>query len=191
MHRQADKNMRIYLDLEYCYPSMTRQSGRPNENDLRQVIQIAAICYDHGTGKELKSFDTLVSPPFTKVLPEFFVELTGISQTDVSEQSILFPKALDQFIEFCDGIDIYTFDKDWLVLKQNCSYYKIDYPFESSPFVRIKDKLPKWGLPENEYSSGTLYKAAGLNMTGHVHNALHDVRSMAAATHYFERTRIN
>jgi hypothetical protein len=31
-----------------------------------------------------------------------------------------------------------------------------------------------------------LYKAAGLDMDGHVHNALHDVRSMAAAVHTFE-----
>jgi hypothetical protein len=45
--------------------------------------------------------------------------------------------------------------------------------------------LPQWGIDSDAYSSGTLYRAAGLEMTGHVHDALHDVRSMAAATSYF------
>ena len=180
-------NRRVYLDLEYCYPGMTKQSGRPTEDDLRQVVQIAAICYDHAAGKELSSFNVLVTPRYTKQLPSFFIQLTGISQQAVDEQAISFSDALEKLVTFCSGLEMYTFDKDWYVLRQNCGYYGIKFPFEDKPFIRIKEHLKEWGVPEGRYSSGTLYKAAKLKMDGHVHNALHDVRSMAAATHYFER----
>jgi hypothetical protein len=59
------------------------------------------------------------------------------------------------------------------------------FPF-SGAFTRVKALLPEWNISPNEYSSGTLYKAAGLSMQGHVHNALHDVRSMAVAVSHFE-----
>ncbi len=183
-------NKRVYLDLEYCYPGMTRQTGRPGENDLRQVVQIAAICYDHSAGKELSSFNVFTSPPYTKELPNFFIELTGITQEQVDEKAIIFPVALEKFVKFCADVSIYTFDKDWYVLRQNCGYYDIDFPFEKAPFIRIQKSLKKWGLTQSEYSSGTLYKAAGLKMDGHVHNALHDVRSMAAATYHFEQAQM-
>jgi len=47
--------------------------------------------------------------------------------------------------------------------------------------------LEGWDVENpTQYSSGTLYKAAGVHMNGHVHNALFDVRSMNAAVHAFE-----
>jgi DNA polymerase III alpha subunit (gram-positive type) len=182
-------DQRIYLDLEYCYPEMTRESGRPSSKDLRQVIQIAAIKYDHGCGKELASFNVLTKPPFTKQLPPFFTELTEISQAQVNATAIEYLAGLAEFTNFCEQTTIYTFDQDWGVLQQNCAYYQADFPFANKPFERIKTHLAGWGLPPDaSYSSGTLYKAAGLAMDGHVHNALHDVRSMAAATYFFERS---
>jgi inhibitor of KinA sporulation pathway (predicted exonuclease) len=181
----ANDDIRIYVDLEYCYPGMTKEKGRPSSTELRQVVQIAAIKYDHLSGKEIASFDTLTRPPFTPVLPEFFIELTGITQSEVG-RGAAFPEALSTFLQFCGDAPVYTFDKDWEVLRQNCSYYPIPFPFEGKPFTRVKPLLGGWGVDAGAYSSGTLYKAAGLQMDGHVHNALHDVRSMAAAIHYFD-----
>lgn len=179
-------NQRIYLDLEYCYPNMTKASGRPGDDELRQVIQIAAICYDHVTGEELRALNLITRPPFTKQLPDFFTELTGITQVVVDEQGMPFLEALEQLVKFCGDVKVYTFDKDWYVLRQNCGYYESEFPFETKPFYRVKQNLKTWNIPENKYSSGTLYKAAGLSMSGHVHDALHDVRSMAAAIRHFE-----
>lgn len=179
-------NTRVYVDLEYCYPGMSAASGRPSDADLRQIIQIAAIKYDHDANREIGAFDVLVQPPYTKLLPKFFVQLTGITQKQVDRYGLNFIQALNMFINFSGSTDIYTFDKDWYVLRQNCTYYDMNFPFEHKPFSRIKSQLNSWGLPEDKYSSGTLYQAAKLTLEGRVHNALHDVRSMAAATHFFE-----
>lgn len=175
---------RIYVDLEYCYPGMTHESGRPGEDDTRQIVQIAAIRVDAGTGEELATFDVLTRPVFEMKLPLFFIELTRITNGMVDAHGIFFPEAYQAFVQFCSSIPVWTFHKDWYVLKQNCGYFNI--PFTLSPFTTVKEFLPGWGVDSSLYSSGTLHRAAGIEIRGHVHNALHDVRSMAAAVHYFE-----
>ena len=58
------------------------------------------------------------------------------------------------------------------------------FRFEEMPFTRIADFLPKWGINvTKETSSGTLHKEVPGLCIGkvRVHNAMDDVRSMAAA----------
>lgn len=178
---------RVYLDTEYCYPGMLKGTPRPTSADQRQIVQIAAIIFDTETGEELGYFDQLVRPTYQKELPEFFTELTGITQQDVDENGISFNEAFTRFAGFCGDIPIYTFDKDEEVLRQNCDYISMAWPL-ASQFTRVKALLPNWGIDPDAYSSGTLYKAAGLDLSGHVHNALHDVRSMAQAINVFEKS---
>lgn len=176
---------RIYLDTEYYYPGMLRGTPRPTAADKRQIVQIAAILVDSQTGEELAAFDQLVVPTYEKQVTDFFTELTGITQADINREGAAFSKVLSLFVEFAGNTEIYTFDKDEEVLRQNCGYTGIAWPFENS-FTRVKALLPGYGVEPDKYSSGTLYEAAGLEMDGHVHNALHDVRSMAAAVRVFE-----
>jgi inhibitor of KinA sporulation pathway (predicted exonuclease) len=180
-------DQRIYIDLEYMYPGMTRERGRPTDKDLRQVVQIAAILFDNLSGSEIESFEVLTWPSYTKALPPFFVELTNISEDDLTEKGMSFEEGLRKLIQFVRRYPLYTFDQDEAVLRQNCSYVYVKYPFDNRPFIRIKPKLPSWGLESGAYSSGTLYQSVGLNLSGHVHNALHDVRSMAHAVHLLEK----
>lgn len=187
MAQTVGSPLRVYVDLEYCYPGMSKETGRPSETDLRQVIQIAAIIWNTKTGSEEQSFDVLTHPAFEKQVPDFFTTLTGIQQTTIDEEAILFPEALQSFVQFCDQYPIWTFNADWGVLKQNCEYFNIPYPFEKKEFVRVKPLLSGWGIDSEQYSSGTLHCAVGIKMDGHVHNALHDVRSMASAVQLLEQ----
>ena len=178
--------MRVYLDTEYCYPEMLTGTPRPTAADTRQIVQIAATIFDTDTGEEVAHFDQLVVPTYQKELPEFFTELTGITQTDVDKSGIALQNALPDFANFCGDIPIWTFDKDEEVLRQNCGYIDALWLFNQT-FTRVKALLPNWNIDPEKYSSGTLYKAAGIELTGHVHNALHDVRSMAQAINVFEK----
>lgn len=170
----------IFLDLEYCYPGMLRGTPRPTAADKRQIVQIAAIKYDLATRQELASFDVLAEPAYETQVTDFFEELTGITQQRIDAEAIPFPDALQKLVAFCGDTPIMTFDQDWFVIEQNCGYFELENPF-AEQFTRVKALLPDWDIDPNAYSSGTLYKAVGLDMDGHVHNALHDVRSMAAA----------
>ena len=173
---------RIYLDTEYCYPGMLRGTPRPTADDKRQIVQIAAVAVDTQAGEELAAFDCLVVPAYEKQVTGFFTELTGITQSDIDRKGVSFSEALSRFVDFSSEADIYTFDKDEEVLRQNCDYIGLPWPFKKT-FIRVKALLPIYGIDPDAYSSGTLHKVVGLKMGGHVHNALHDVRSMAVAMH--------
>lgn len=176
--------MRIFTDLEYLHPNMKKGLPRPTMKDLRQIVQIAAIRVDD-QGVEQESFDQLVIPTYTKEFPPFFTELTNITQAEVEEHGIPFPEALEKFLDFVGDDEIWTFHKDYEVWQQNCGYINQEFPLP--PFEVVKFKLPAWGIDPDQYSSGTLYQSVGLEMKGHVHNALHDVRSMSAGVHELER----
>lgn len=183
--------LRVYVDLEYCYPGMSKDTGRPSEKDLRQVVQIAAIIWNTETGTEEQSFDMLTHPAFEKQVPLFFTTLTGISQTTIDEKAVPFIEALQAFVRFCGDYPVWTFNADWGVLKQNCTYFNTSFPFEEREFIRVKPLLSAWGIDPEQYSSGTLHRAVGISMDGHVHNALHDVRSMASAVQLLEAENKN
>lgn len=186
MGRKNNEVAHIYLDTEYCYPGMKQTDPRPTSRDQRQIIQIAAILYDTDSGQELASFDKLTLPLDNECITPFFEELTGIKKEDILKEGRPFPEVLQQFADFCKDYPIWTFHKDQEVFEQNCRYYNIPFPFQKD-FTRVKLLLKDWGIDPDTYSSGTLYKAADLDMQGHVHNALHDVRSMAAAISVLSR----
>ncbi|CAN5352095.1 hypothetical protein BH09PAT4_BH09PAT4_03910 [soil metagenome] len=165
---------------------MLKGTPRPTAADKRQIVQIAAIKYDLAKQEELGNLDILTRPAYEKTVSAFFEELTGITQQQIDDSAIPFPQALQQLAAFCGETPIMTFDQDWFVIEQNCSYFELKNPFVAE-FTRVKSLLPGWGIDPDAYSSGTLYKAAGLDMDGHVHNALHDVRSMAAAVAHLSK----
>lgn len=176
----------VYVDTEYCYPGMKKTDPRPTEKDTRQIVQVAAIVYDNDKGIEVASFDMLARPTFEKQVTPFFTELTGITQDQIDTTAYSFSEALAAFRAFCADYPVWTFEKDEEVFRQNCTYINAEFPFAES-FTKVKPLLAGWGIDSSQYSSGSLYKAAGISMQGHVHNALHDVRSMAAAVREFER----
>ncbi len=177
--------MRVYVDTEYIFPGMSRESGRPTSKDLREIVQIAAVIFDD-FGREIKHLDIFIKPASLKILPSFFIELTDITQDDLDSKGLSFSEGFDRFVKFCKDYPIFTFDKDYEVFEQNCIMNKVDFVFKNFPFVRVKSLLHSYGINPDSYSSGTLYQAVGLKIDGHVHNALHDVRSMALSLHFLE-----
>ena len=177
---------RVYVDTEYYFRQMSPTSGRPTDADERWIAQIGAIRVDTKTGVEHADFDELIRPRVGRRIPDYFFTLTGLTVEEMKRRGRSYLEGLLRFFVFSQGAEIWTFDADERVFRQNCGLYRVRFPFEHHPFVRVKPKLAGWGIDPNSYSSGTLYQAAGLTMEGHVHNALFDVRSMAAAVHVFE-----
>ncbi len=178
-------NLRIFIDTEFAYKEMFLERRMPKQEDSKEIVQIAALKWDTLEHKEIAFKNYFITPYSLKELPPFFVELTNIDDTIVKTKGTNFEEVLEDLIIFCKDSDIWTFNNDYHVFTQNCEMRNIFNPFKTA-FTRVKPLLSKWGIDPDKYSSGTLYQAAGLNMKGHVHNALHDVRSMARAVDYFE-----
>lgn len=154
-------------------------------SDQKEIIQIAAIKCDHNTQQEIEAKEWFIKPFSLHKLPPFFVKLTNITEAEVKQKGIEFETALKELLEFIEDYPVWTFNNDYNVFALNCQIQNLANPLPK--FTRVKPKLPSWSIDPDKYSSGTLHMAAGIKLEGHVHNALHDVRSMAMSVGEFER----
>lgn len=167
----------VFLDTEYFFLDMSKDSGRPGPDTTVYLAQVAAVIYDTKAGAATSLFDELVKPD--REVPEFFWELTGLTLGDMEAVGRPLDKVLEALEDWVGERPVYTFDRDWFVLDAHYDLVGLENPFP--PFIRVKGLLPSVGLDPDSYSSGTLCEAAGLVVEGKVHNAAWDVRSMSAA----------
>ncbi|MBA44363.1 MAG: hypothetical protein CMF62_10235 [Magnetococcales bacterium] len=168
----------IVMDTEFTSweGAMLRDWSGPNE--WREMGQIAAVEIDPTQGfKETAHFDVLVKPQWNAELSPYFSELTAISQADIESKGLMFAEAADKFAQFINGKDVWSYGGGEKIFWENCMFYNTEFKPNCNFFdARLVVKM--MGDNPGNYSSGTLYKAAGINMDGHVHNALHDCRSV-------------
>lgn len=184
MPRISESEIVIVGDTEYTTFGPTRETGWPEPHHHKEIVQIAAIKLNLATGQEVETFDRFVRPTINPNLTQYFTDLTGITQNEVDLHGVSFNVRLAEYTAFCGDYPAWVFNADGEVFEENCRLNGASFPFVSTPFNRVMPKLSAWGFEPNAFSSGTLYKAVGLKMGGHVHNALHDVRSMGAFLHY-------
>lgn len=168
----------VLVDTEYTAFGHSYNTAWWKPWQHKEIIQTGAIKLNENK-KEVANLNILVKPKINSILSKRFVKLTGISQEKVDKYGISFVEALNKFIEFSKNCNICTYDTDYYIFNENCELNKIKFPFKDEPFIRISQYLADWGIEREKYSSGTLYKAIGEKMDTKVHNALHDVRSMA------------
>ena len=168
----------VVMDTEFTTweGAMDRDWSQPNE--WREIVQIAAVKIDPAQGfKEVETLDVLAKPILNPQLSDYFQELTALSQTELEERGTTYPEALKQFTDFVGGLPVWSYGGDDKVLMENCIIHQMtDMKLENFYDIRMIVKM--LGDKPHDYSSGTLYTAAGIDMTGHVHNALHDCRSI-------------
>jgi inhibitor of KinA sporulation pathway (predicted exonuclease) len=169
----------IIVDTEYTTWPGALESGWSQPGQQREIVQIAAIRVD-SSFREVGSLDILVRPLLGPELSALFVELTGIDQANVDACGMPFSGALERFLGFCeDGrLPIICMNADEAVFRENCRINTLDFPLEQS-WHRLRPFLEERGLDLAQLSSGDLHTLTRTPLSGHVHNALHDVRSMA------------
>lgn len=169
----------IFTDSEYTTFGPSWEAGWTEAHHHKEIYQVAAVKIVDHSWQEVECLEMIVRPTFNPVLTAYSTNLTGVSQDRIEQEGLSFEVALDKFVSFCGDNPIATMDGDWFVWQENCRLNGLPFPFREQPFIRICELLAGWGIERSKYSSGTLYKAAGLDMDGHVHDALHDVRSLS------------
>ena len=177
---------KVFVDLEYIFPEMGWKYGQPKGHEKFEIIQIAAIVFDLDQRHEIAHVDLLCHPESGTKLPEFFTELTAITQQDIDVQALKLETAVDQFVNFCEKYEVMTYNNVYNVFLKNVSYIS-DNKFPLKPFTRVKPIIENYGISTENVSSGELYKLFNIDLGGHIHNALHDVRSMAHSLAYLEK----
>lgn len=168
----------VIVDTEYTTWPGALENGWTDPAQHREIVQIAAIRVDDDF-QEIAAFERIVRPTCNPVLSDLFVKLTGIDQARVDVEGIRFEDALRDFAAFCDDSPIICMNADCAVFMTNCDINGVRYPF-SRQFHRLRPRLELAGVDLTSNSSGDLHRLTDAPLKGHTHNALHDVRSMAA-----------
>ena len=167
----------VITDTEYTTWPGALERGWTGPGEHREIVQIAAIRVDDAFA-ETAALDLLAVPLFNPQLSPLFTELTGISQDDVSGRGLPFPEALSRFAAFCGAGPVVCMNADEAVFRENCSLWNLPPPPGGS-WHRLRPFLELHGVDTARYSSGELHSLTAHPLQGHVHNALHDVRSMS------------
>ena len=171
----------ILFDTEYTAweGSKTRKWSQPWEH--REIIQIAAVRIDE-QATELDSFDCLVKPGQNPVLSAYLIALTGIQQAAVDAQGLCFADAFAEFYAFCNQgrMPLFCYGDDPDVLAENFGLNHMVPATFPTGMYDIRVMFKQAGIDTQKYTSGTVYQAVGAEFDQRAHNALNDVRSLAA-----------
>ena len=186
----------VIFDTEFTAWPGSRERGWSEPWEARELIQLAAVRVELRQQKLViaQSFNELILPIKNPILSDYIVELTGIEQSVLNEMGIDFVSAMLSFHQFCESgkLACYSWGPDAGVLQENCLLHRWQCPDFSGGMHDIKAGLLRQGLDIGHLCSGELVGALGIPLEGHVHNALHDVRSISAALNFWlDRQQLN
>ena len=168
------------FDLEYtaweC--SMARSWLAPGE--FREVVQIGAVKLDADSFDLQAEFETLVRPRFNPVLSPYFEKLTGITNDRLAAEGGDFRTAYEDFLAFAGQGPIAAFGRDERVLEENLRLYGITNAKPLPLFYDLRGWFAVQGVDPRGRHSCEIGPQLGVPFAGRIHNALDDVKSLAA-----------
>jgi inhibitor of KinA sporulation pathway (predicted exonuclease) len=175
----------IIFDTEFTAWEGSTQRNWSLDWEHREIIQIAAVKVDlNPSGAQvISSFNTLVKPVINPILSDYIIQLTGIEQHVLEDMGVDYQAALQQLYSFCSQgtLPCYSWGNDKRVLIDNCLLNGIQMPDFSADFYNLHGIAREAKIDGSHLCSGELASHLGLDLHGHIHNALYDVRSIALA----------
>jgi inhibitor of KinA sporulation pathway (predicted exonuclease) len=175
----------VIFDTEFTAWQGSKDRKWSLDWEHREIIQIAAVKVelDQTGAQVVSSFNTLVKPTINPSLSDYIIELTGIEQYVLDEMGVDYPAALQQLYAFCSQgtLPCYSWGNDKHILIDNCLLNGIPMPDFSADFYNLHRMAREVNIDGAHLCSGELASHLGLDLQGHTHNALYDVRSIALA----------
>lgn len=146
-----------------------------------EIIEIGAVMQSSRTFENESEFQCFIRPVRHPELTDFCTELTGITQSQVSDAPT-FPDALKAFRKWMYTLDDALFcswgDYDRNQFELDCEFHRVGYPFRSdhlnikAEFSRSMGLRKKLGIVE-------ALRKLGMTFEGSHHRGLDDARNMA------------
>lgn len=155
---------------------MQRKWNAPGE--YREIVQIAAVRANCDSYGEEDSFNIFVRPVKNPELSEFFTDLTGITPDNIDTAGVSLENGLAQFASWAGDFDFYSYGMDADVIEENCKLINIEFPFAKSRFHNLRPLFSQNGIPDKDFTSGTIVRAFGQEVSRRPHDALNDVRTL-------------
>lgn len=172
----------VLYDTEFTSWPGARECNWQKPGMHRELVQISAVRLDAGEAfAVLEMFDILIQPTINPVLSEYFIDLTGITNKDISEHGVTCIQGLRDFRDFIGVDTALSHGPDRSVLQENCDIHSFPWPFDHVKFVNLHKPVRKaLGLTKSPMAF-EIPKLTGIDFDAQAHNALNDVLGMAAA----------
>lgn len=175
----------VFYDTEFTTWEGAMQADWSLPGQYRELVQIGAIRFDLDSFTETDEFQILVKPVKNPLVSDYFTNLTGITNADISSHGVSFPDAWHAFIAFVQGNATACFGGDAGVMRENLGWSGM--PAAPEDFDSFN--IAPWFLEEGArfgirpgINSGKLAATLGAPIDViQEHNALHDARSIAAS----------
>lgn len=184
----------IIFDTEFTAWEGSQKRHWSEPWEYKELIQLAAVkvrIEDDLTVTITKSFNEIIKPAKNPQLSDYIIDLTGINQSMVDEMGVDFASALSLFHQFCGGGEVpcFAWGNDAEVLRHNVDLYGLTSPVFNHGLQNLNQLVRNKGMAEANLCSGELASHLGLDLKGHNHNALYDVRSIVLALEYWLQNR--
>ena len=179
----------VIFDTEFTAWLGSQQRNWSEAWEQRELIQLAAVkltLSDEGV-ELLSTFNEVVKPSVNVQLSDYIIDLTGITQAMVDDMGVDFASSLDLFYQFCQNGELpcFAWGHDQKILRENCQLKQLDMPHFSGGFFNLNQIARDANIDGAHLCSGDLANQLGLDLPGHMHNALYDVRSIALALNHW------
>lgn len=179
----------VIYDTEFTAWPDSLKTNWSAEGQFREIIQIAAVKVQYKNNKAhiLETFNELVIPTKNPELSNYIIELTGITQQVLDDMGVDFFSSYKQFLTFCDGNTdaCLSWGRDDLILLENCRINQCEGAWQDQHYFDLRSFAKSQNLPGAECTSGAVAQSLGVPLKGKVHNALHDVKSLAYSIEYW------
>ncbi len=171
----------VVFDLEWTAWAGSQERGWSAPHEHREVYDMGAVLVKGQTLDIKNTFHRLVTLTIVPHLPEFSVQLTGISQADLDRNGVPFKQALTEFDAFTEGNDLYNWGVgDPQAITESCRLKNVANPFAG----RIRDIrriFLNHGVPADKYMSSTIVAAFGKKNIRTAHQGLDDALNIVDA----------
>lgn len=177
----------VVYDTEFTTWDGALARGWSGEGEHRELVQIAAQKIDLVHHVVLDSFERLVIPRVNRQLSPCFTNLTGITQAQIEADGMDFADVYTDFLAWAKDAPLFSYSKripdytDADVLQENITLYELLFVLPRERCGVLTKYFQTAGIDTEQYSSGQVYRALGITLTGQVHNAMHDVDSLVTS----------
>lgn len=109
----------VFYDTEYTCWDGSLERGWSKDWEEKEIIQIGAVGYDPDTLKETDHFMMFIKPVINPELSDYFIDLTGIAQSQVDDRGIDLNTGMDKFKQFIGDRTAYSWGSDYRVINHN------------------------------------------------------------------------
>lgn len=166
----------ILFDTEYTTWEGALERGWSGPGEYKEIVEIGAIRVSGEKLAEIDSIALFIKPVKNPVLSEYFIDLTGVTQSEVDEKGTTLMEALENLREWSSTLPLFSFGDDMAVIKENCELIDITFPFENRDARDIRQVFEDHGVKTAGYMSSTIVRAFGKKPNLQGHDALNDAR---------------